>query len=162
MSFTNEVKKGLIEGVKGIPAALRAKKVEFGSPVGKYAMGSFSPNNSARKVLNNVNKRFRREAAGEAKEFIGNVKRKLFNNTPSPPQPRVPLATPAPRLRTPFIPKPSPYLLPTPMNYRRILSPSNTTPREPELRGGACRKTRKNKQSKRLTRRFVKPKILRY
>jgi hypothetical protein len=59
--------------------------------------------------------------------------------------------------------------LKSPINYRAITSPSNTftsntTPKAPELRGG-YRKTRKNrlrKNSRKLTRRFVKPKILRY
>ena len=173
MEFATEVKKGLIEGVKGIPLAIRSKSIMKASPVSKYAMNPFSsPNMSAQKWKNNINTRFRREAAGE-------VKRILFaNNTNSPaPAPAPPKSKPLLAKSTsalsptanPYIPRPSPYLLKSPINYRTITSPSNTrpsntTPKAPELRGG-YRKTRKNrlrKNSRKLTRRFVKPKILRY
>jgi len=126
-----------------------------------------SPNMSAQKWKNNINTRFRREAAGE-------VKRILFANNANSP---APASAPAPHkpllaktittlspTQTPYISKPSPYLLKSPINYRTISIPSNTTPKAPELRGG-YRKTRKNrlrKNSRKLTRRFVKPKILRY
>jgi hypothetical protein len=121
-----------------------------------------SPNMSAQKWKNNINTRFRREAAGE-------VKRILFANNANSPAPDTASAAHKPLLaktitalsptQTPYISKPSPYLLKSPINYRTITIPSNTTPKAPELRGG-YRKTRKN--SRKLTRRFVKPKILRY
>ena len=173
MEFATEMKKGIIEGVKGIPLAIRSKSIMKPSPVGKYAMNPFSsPNMSAQKWKNNINTRFRREAAGE-------VKRILFANNanspapaPAPPKSKPLLAKSTPTLSptaNPYIPRPSPYLLNTPINYKTITSPSNTrpsntTPKAPELRGG-YRKTRKNrlrKNSRKLTRRFVKPKILRY
>ena len=179
MEFATEVKKGLIEGVKGIPLAIRSKYIMKASPVSKYAMNPFSsPNMSAQKWKNNINTRFRREAVGE-------VKRILFANNanspapapapaPAPPKSKPLLAKSTPTLSptaNPYIPRPSPYLLKTPINYKIITSPSNTrpsnttpntTPKAPELRGG-YRKTRKNrlrKNSRKLTRRFVKPKIL--
>lgn len=167
MEFATEVKKGLIEGVKGIPLAIHSKSIMKASPVSKYAMNPFSsPNMSAQKWKNNINTRFRREAAGE-------VKRILFaNNTNSPAQqaqpksllaktPSMPMQTPT---ANPYMSKLSPYLVKSPINYKAIISPSNTNPRIPELRGG-YRKTRKNrlrKNSRKLTRRFVKPKVLRY
>ena len=186
MEFATEVKKGLMEGVKGIPLAIHSKSIMKASPVSKYAMNPFSsPNMSAQKWKNNINTRFRREAAGE-------VKRILFANNANSPalksqsqfqsqfqpqsqsqsQPLIPKRTQTPTLSpaaNPYIPRPSPYLLKTPINYKTITSPSNTfpyntKPRMPELRGG-YRKTRKNrlrKNSRKLTRRFVKPKVLRY
>ena len=171
MEFATEMKKGIIEGVKGIPLAIRSKSIMKPSPVGKYAMNPFSsPNMSAQKWKNNINTRFRREAAGE-------VKRILFANNANSPAPAPPKSKPLLAKSTsalsptanPYIPRPSPYLLNTPINYKTITSPSNTrpsntTPKAPELCGG-YRKTRKNrlrKNSRKLTRRFVKPKILRY
>lgn len=171
MEFATEVKKGLIEGVKGIPLAIRSKSIMKASPVSKYAMNPFSsPNMSAQKWKNNINTRFRREAVGE-------VKRILFANNANSPAPVATQSKPLLAKSTsalsptanPYIPRPSPYLLKTPINYKTITSPSNTrpsntTPKAPELRGG-YRKTRKNrlrKNSRKLTRRFVKPKILRY
>jgi hypothetical protein len=157
MNVWTEAKKGFMEGVKQIPGKLRStQSLEF-SPVSKYATNPFSsPNISAKKWKNNINARFRREAAGE-------IKRALFSNNTSPPPKHTnqkPILAKVSPLGTPYIPKPSPYLLQTPLNYRPI--PSNTTPREPEMRGG-YRKTRKVRKFRRgVTRRFVKPKILRY
>lgn len=146
--------EGLREGVKGIPGAIRSKTVMEPSPVKSYALNPFSsPNMSAQKWKKNINNRFRREAAGE-------IKKRLFSNNSPAPQPKPILAKTA--TITPYIPRPSPYLLKTPINYKAIYTPYNTTPKEPELRGGARKTRRSGSLRKNLTRRFVKAKILRY
>ena len=141
MSFLNEARRGVLEGVKQIPSALRSAPEM--SPVSKYALHSnlFSPNRSAQKWLNKTKRNFRRGAANEVRGKLNTIRKSLsFNNTPQNNRPRR-LRQPrqSPLTQTPrVIPRPSPYLYATPLTYTTIKTPIT----EQELRGGR-RKTRR-------------------
>jgi hypothetical protein len=162
-------KEGVLEGVKSIPSMLSGK-VEP-ERVSTYALHEnlFSPNRSAKKRLQSIETRFRKEAAKEVK--------KSWNQLFSSPSPSSSSETPSPK---PLSPKPTltPLTLPTtsrtpsplgPMPvpglgsssskgpFSRSLVPSSNSkplaspfpmPPSVEMKGGKQRRSYRNRRSR--------------
>ena len=128
----NAVKKGvqagLRKGIENIPRALMSKVKS--TPVKEYAMNPmFSANRSAQKRFQNINSRFRREAASEVKKSLAS----LFNEPETSPGPKLAKATPLTRsIRS--TPRVNLYSPPLSMSK----GPRN------EMRGGTRKKSKRN------------------